>query len=73
MSAVAPPADVRDARAGTARARIARVLASADARALAALGLLFAVLSVVALFAISSTSVVISGAETTAGSTRGTS
>ncbi|HMI69823.1 MAG TPA: hypothetical protein VK510_07490 [Solirubrobacteraceae bacterium] len=45
MSAVAPPADVRDARAGTARARIARVLASADTRALAALGLLFAVLT----------------------------
>jgi hypothetical protein len=41
MSAVAPPADVRDARTGALRG----VLASADARALAALGLLFAALT----------------------------
>jgi hypothetical protein len=45
MSAVAPPADVRDARTGPARARLARVVASADTRALAALGLLFALLT----------------------------
>jgi hypothetical protein len=44
MSAVAPPADVRDAT-GAARARLARVLASADARSLAVLGLLFALLT----------------------------
>jgi hypothetical protein len=44
MSAVAPPADVRGERTGALRAR---VVASADARALAALGLLFAVLTAV--------------------------
>ena len=45
MSAVAPPADVRDARTGAVRARLGRVLASADTRAIAALGLLFAALT----------------------------
>jgi hypothetical protein len=42
MSAVAPPADVREPRAGALRARL---VASADVRALAALGLLFAILT----------------------------
>jgi hypothetical protein len=42
MSAVAPPAD---ARTGAVPARLTRVLASADARALAALGVLFAALT----------------------------
>jgi hypothetical protein len=42
MSAVAPPAD---ARTGAVPARLTRVLASADARALAGLGVLFAALT----------------------------
>jgi hypothetical protein len=42
MSAVAPPAD---ARTGAVPARLTRALANADARALAALGLLFAALT----------------------------
>jgi hypothetical protein len=45
MSAVAPPADLRDARPAAARSRLAGVLAGADARALAALGVLFAALT----------------------------
>jgi hypothetical protein len=45
MSAVAPPADLRDARPAAARSRLARAIASADARAVAVLGLLFAALT----------------------------
>jgi hypothetical protein len=45
MSAVAPPAGARTGAATAARARVARVLATADARALALLGVLFAILT----------------------------
>jgi hypothetical protein len=47
MSAVAPPASARAAGTGVARVRLARVLASADTRAIALLALLFGVLTAI--------------------------
>jgi hypothetical protein len=45
MSAVAQPAGLREGRPAAARSRVARALANADTRALAALGILFAALT----------------------------